>query len=177
MWRSLCSGLGTGIVGHVFGPVMALRLRPGRTRRRAARHRPQILEALSPSYGAAFSLAHPEPQASCPRVTPGAPRRGCRTATQAGVVWPCHEQARRALLLSFAITSRLCDSAPVDARGVARLRLVITDGRRALLQTRSPHRPHRCAAGDLAEGGRARLTTSRAAGPHDGAGERLAICA
>jgi hypothetical protein len=45
-----------------------------------------------------------------------------------GVIRPCREQVREALPVIFAIAARLRDGAPVDARGVARLRLVITDG-------------------------------------------------
>jgi hypothetical protein len=41
---------------------------------------------------------------------------------------PCREQVREAAPVIIAIASRLCDGDPVDARGVATLRLVITDG-------------------------------------------------
>jgi hypothetical protein len=44
------------------------------------------------------------------------------------VIPPCREQVREALPLILAITSQLRDGAPVDARGVARLEAVITDG-------------------------------------------------
>lgn len=44
------------------------------------------------------------------------------------VIPPCPEQVRDALPLIFAITSRLRDGAPLDARGVARLKAVVTDG-------------------------------------------------
>jgi hypothetical protein len=45
-----------------------------------------------------------------------------------GAVPPCREQVREALPVILAITSRLRDGAPLDARGVARLKDVITDG-------------------------------------------------
>jgi hypothetical protein len=47
---------------------------------------------------------------------------------RSAVIAPCREQVREASPLIFAITARLRDGAPLDARGVARLRAVITDG-------------------------------------------------
>lgn len=44
------------------------------------------------------------------------------------VTSPCREQVREALPLILAIASRLRDGAPIGARGIAGLRLVITDG-------------------------------------------------
>jgi hypothetical protein len=45
-----------------------------------------------------------------------------------GPIPPCREQVREAAPVIFAITSRLRDGAPLDARGVALLKDVITDG-------------------------------------------------
>lgn len=53
------------------------------------------------------------------------PASPCRITA---VIPPCREQVREALPLIFAITSRLRDGAPLDARGVARLKAVIADG-------------------------------------------------
>jgi hypothetical protein len=44
------------------------------------------------------------------------------------VVIPCREQVREARPVILAIAARLRASAPVDARGMAWLRLVLTDG-------------------------------------------------
>jgi hypothetical protein len=44
------------------------------------------------------------------------------------VVIPCREQVREARPVILAMVSRLRASAPVDARGMARLRLLLTDG-------------------------------------------------
>jgi hypothetical protein len=53
------------------------------------------------------------------------PASPCRITT---VIPPCREQVREALPLISAITSRLRDGAPLDPRGVARLKAVITNG-------------------------------------------------
>jgi hypothetical protein len=47
---------------------------------------------------------------------------------RAPVIAPCREQVQAALPLILAIATRLRADGPVDARGVAGLRLVITDG-------------------------------------------------
>ena len=44
------------------------------------------------------------------------------------VVIPCREQVREARPVILATAARLRASAPVDARGMARLRLLLTDG-------------------------------------------------
>lgn len=44
------------------------------------------------------------------------------------VIRPCRVQVREALPQIFAVALRLRDRAPVDARGVAALRLLLTDG-------------------------------------------------
>ena len=52
---------------------------------------------------------------------PGGPLKG-------SVVAPCREQVRAALPLILTIASRLRDPAPVDARAIARLRALLSDG-------------------------------------------------
>jgi hypothetical protein len=52
---------------------------------------------------------------------PPAPFRGAR-------IVPCRAQVRDALPVILAVTSRLRDSAPVDARGIAQLSTLLSDG-------------------------------------------------
>jgi hypothetical protein len=46
----------------------------------------------------------------------------------AAVIRPCRAQVREALPQIFAVALRLRDRAPVDAQGVAGLRLLLADG-------------------------------------------------
>lgn len=85
----------------------------------------------SPEHAArAVWLTHPRRRRGLARALEILVERGEQPAKRgrSAAVEPCREQVRDALAKIMAVTSRLRSSEPIDARGVALLRALVTDG-------------------------------------------------
>jgi hypothetical protein len=108
------------LLAHLRAPRLDRQLAAGSVPWRSPVHAARALQLTSDGHrrGLARSLERLVEHAEPP---PGGPFRG-------SVVQPCREQVREALPLILMIAARLRSGAPVDARGVARLCALLSDG-------------------------------------------------
>ena len=107
------------LVAHLRAARLDRQLAAGSVPWRSPVHAARALQLTSDGYrrGLARSLERLVEQAEQPR----GPFKG-------PVVQPCREQVRAALPLMLTIAARLRDPAPVDARAIARLCALLSDG-------------------------------------------------